>query len=105
MLRVTIEFVPYGDESKAHVLHTAAISNDGVGTPERGNYRYTLNSKQQRAWRKGRIKEFPRLRLGAWDLLYRVLAQAVSLRNEPHIGPVSKGQIYDVYMDVLEEAK
>ena len=102
MLRVTIEFVPYGDESKAHVLHTAAISNDGLGTPERGDYRYTLNSKQQRAWRKGRIKEFPRLRLGAWDLLYRVLDQALGVRNGAETNGHRK-QVFDAYTGAVEE--
>ena len=78
MIRVTVELVPQGDESRAKTLHTAVIANDGSGTKDRGNYRFSLSRKgSARPWKEGRISGFPRKRLGTWHLLYRVLKEAL----------------------------
>lgn len=70
MLRITIEFVPHGDESRAEVLATASIANDGTGTPTRGNYRVWLSKRKSLdVWKRGTVEGFPRQRLGPWDLL------------------------------------
>lgn len=38
MLRVKIELVPFGDETKAKTIGEMLIANDGTGTAEKGNY-------------------------------------------------------------------
>lgn len=74
MLRITIELVPYGIESKKRILAQAIISNDGTGTINRGNYQYSLYKTQlNRTYKEGKIKDFPRKSLGVWNLLHRVL--------------------------------
>ena len=57
MIRVTVELVPYGDESRAKTLHTAVIANDGTGTKNQGNYHFSLSRKgSMRPWKSGRIR-------------------------------------------------
>lgn len=43
MIRVTIDFIPYGDESRAEELGHIEIINDGTGTQEVGNYFVRIN--------------------------------------------------------------
>lgn len=45
MIRVTIEKLPFGDESAKETLHTIIIANDGTGNARRGNYNVRLQSK------------------------------------------------------------
>ena len=86
MLRVTIEFVPHGDESRAEVLHTAIIANDGTGSRTKGDYCFALSQRRSaRTWRSGRVRDFPRLRLGAWELLRRVLQEATASTSKAEI--------------------
>ncbi len=82
MLKVTIELWPLGDESRKETLHTIVIANDGTGTPTQGNY-YSVISRRKRLtpWKLAAVAGFPRKRLNAVDLLYRVLKQAVGDRN------------------------
>jgi len=83
MLVVTVEIWPFGKEENKRHLGTAKIWNMGTGTMTRGDYKATL-SKVNRpgcVWRGGQVKDFPRKRLGAWDLLYRVLHNIVGKRN------------------------
>lgn len=78
MIRVTVELVPRGDESRALILARGVIANDGSGTLRRGNYRFAL-SQQRRLTvtaRKGEVKDFPRLSKNVWHLLRLVLNQA-----------------------------
>lgn len=81
MLHVTIELWPHGDRSRAKVLGTADIANVG-GTLDRGNYFARVNGQGGRKWKATRIAGFPRNRLLAWDLLYRVLREVVGERNQ-----------------------
>ena len=81
MLRVTIELVPRGIESRAKVIATGTIANTGTGTPTRGDYRIELRDAAGRKWKSGSIAGFPRKRLLAWDLLYRALEKLVGSRN------------------------
>ncbi len=83
MIRVTIEMIPLGIGKPRH-LGTIEIANDASGTSNTGNYDAALSrrDKPARAWRRVRVEGFPRLRLGAYDLLYRVLHAAVSARNK-----------------------
>jgi hypothetical protein len=81
MLRVTVELVPWGIESRAKVIATGTIANTGTGTPTSGDYRIELRDAAGRKWKSGHIEEFPRKRLLAWDLLYRALKKLVGNRN------------------------
>lgn len=83
MLRVTVEIVPHGDESRAETLTEIFIGNDGTGTHEAGNYDiYTADPRGKPLPRNkrdgwiGRIEGFPReeghrdlLSLKAFELL------------------------------------
>jgi hypothetical protein len=82
VLRITIELVPRGDESLKRHLGTIIIALVG-GTPTRGNYRVWLSKrgKPTQVWKEGQVTDFPRRRLGAYDLLYRALAAVVGERN------------------------
>lgn len=81
MLRITIELVPLGMESRAKVIATGTIANTGTGTLARGDYRIELRDAAGRKWKSGHIEGFPRTRLLAWDLLYRALRKLVGTRN------------------------
>jgi len=81
MLRITIELVPLGMESRAKVIATGTIANTGTGTLACGDYRIELRDAAGRKWKSGHIEGFPRTRLLAWDLLYRALRKLVGTRN------------------------
>lgn len=82
MIRVTVELVPRGDETKKQHLGTAEIINDGTGTLETGNYTIHLSrwGQPKQAWKKGKLSGFPRLKLGPWDLLLLALAATIGNR-------------------------
>lgn len=81
MIRVTVELIPWGVGKPQH-LGTAEIFNDATGTTTRGNYGFRLFSRNKRLYKEGEVKDFPRKRLLAYDLLYRVLREAMGERNE-----------------------
>jgi hypothetical protein len=78
VIRVTVELVPHGDESRARVLARGTITNDGTGTFQRGNYRFWLSQsgRVNATSREGEVKDFPRRAKNVWHLLSRVLAVA-----------------------------
>lgn len=84
MIKVTMQLVSAlgPDRNKTW---TAEISNDRTTTEEtkgrRGAYIYQLFDAGGRIFREGRIANFPRKERGAWDLLFRVLLNAVGNRN------------------------
>lgn len=81
MLRVTIELVPKGDESRKRVIAQARIRNDCTGCERRGNYIAQLGTERTANWRECEVKEFPRLRLNVWFLLLRVLKAALERKD------------------------
>lgn len=83
MIRITVELVPYSAPHKPRHLGTAVIYNDGTGTATVGNYRVGLSKRgrPRSVWKEGRVRGFPRKRLGAWDLLFRALLTTVGKRN------------------------
>lgn len=103
MIVAEIKMWPLGDPdpSTHYSLGTVVIINTGDGTPALGNYdayvckcaeglllrgnaevSYILTRMDERgAWKKGRIENFPKIRLGPHDLLYRVLKSVVGWRN------------------------
>lgn len=85
MLRVTIDLLPSGDESRKRTLGVVNIANDLTGDLDTGNYDVWLSKslvgKAGQTWKKGRVEGFPRRRLGPYDLLYRALRATVGGRN------------------------
>lgn len=84
MIRVTIELWPGGQEHLKRHLGTIDIANDATGSATRGNYRARLSRRNNPdgCWKTARVEGFPRKRLGAYDLLFRVLKQVVGPRNK-----------------------
>lgn len=81
MIVVKIELWPWGEESRKVELGTARIWNDASGSSTVGNYGYELKGKSGSPMGKGEVKDFPRQRLMAWDLLLRVLRDARGKKN------------------------
>lgn len=86
MLRVAIDYVPYGDERRTERIASALIVNDGTGDPESGNYDITFFLRYEPGgaapdpdaiWRKVRVEDFPREVLSPWHLLRRALTAAL----------------------------
>ena len=92
MIYIRIELWPYGDRTQARAIGEAFIANDGSGSSTRGSYDVRLMkspeyAKQPGLWKRGRIEEFPRQRLGPWDLLFRALRACVADRNKEQGAP------------------
>lgn len=88
MLRITIELVPHGIESRKSTLGVIKIANDATGTLSSGNYDVTLSkeppiAKRTGIWKKGTVEGFPRQKLGPYDLLFRALraCSCIPIRN------------------------
>ena len=83
VIRVTVELISAIDDHK-EILGVAEIYNDATGDATKGNYGYAFSKRNspEVVWKRGRIENFPRKRLLAWDLLYRCLKDAVSERNK-----------------------
>lgn len=76
MLRITMELVPQGDESKAKVLASGTITNlGGQASDKLGDYKYKLKKQRGRIWREGELKGFPRQSRGVWTLLFVILCK------------------------------
>lgn len=100
MIVIRLEMWPKGDHTRARSLGVATITNVG-GNLKIGEYEATLfksaeysdraekrpihemltKPKSHEIWRKGKVSGFPRLKLGPWDLLFRVLRALVAGRN------------------------
>ena len=82
MIHITIEYRPEGFESGNKILlATAQIHGDKTGMELGGNYRYSLYGQVGRLMRSGTIEHFPGKPKRVWDLLYRILMDAVGDRN------------------------
>lgn len=87
MLRVTIEKLPGGDESRAKIIAIGEIVNDCSGTEGIGNYNCEFNviTKLHKDDDKGRfhcvaagrVTDFHRKTRGPWELLVRALVNAI----------------------------
>lgn len=80
MLKITIELLPFGSETNKKTLGIMRIGNDLTGTKTMGNYKYSFQYNTRKNY-SGEIKKFPRQRLNAWDLLFRVLYHARGKEN------------------------
>lgn len=87
MIRVTVEMLPGGNPEKARSIGVGYITNEGSGSPDLGNYSVKLMksgeyAKRGGVWKSGSVINFPRLRLGPWDLLFVALASTVASRSK-----------------------
>jgi len=80
MIEVKVTLIPFGI-GKPVELGSAVIYNNGKGTHTKGNYRALIKGKRGQGLRDVNVEDFPRTRLLAWDLLYRVLREAFGDRN------------------------
>jgi hypothetical protein len=91
MIYVRIEMWPHGDKSRARILSEATIANVG-GDATHGNYEAMFSKvggfksdvrerKPKATLRAVLVKDFPRKRLYAADLLLRALVAAFGERN------------------------
>ena len=96
MLRVTIELVPLGDESRAREIGMMLIANDGEGTNIKSDYAYTYGYTDGRGikFSTGTLKNFYRNQ-GAWALVKKILVK----------GNEEETVITDILMDRLESYK
>jgi hypothetical protein len=83
MLRVIVELHPHGRAEDKKTLAIMNIANTGQGSSELGHYEYCSFDERKKHDRLGFIKGFPRLKLTAWDLLYRILRKEYGHRNRP----------------------
>lgn len=85
MIRVTVELLPGGKELDKEVLGIGTIALlEAKDKGRLGTYHVRLSKRgkhQDRLWRKGEVRDFPRKRLGGWDLLYLALRDIVGERN------------------------
>lgn len=74
MLRIKIDLVPYGDESRVRTLQTLTIANTG-GTEVRGEYDCVLRDGEGNRLRHARLTNWPRLGRDAAALVHEALRQ------------------------------
>ena len=86
MIRVTVEMIPHGDETRKSVLGSLEIANDNTGNYEIGNYDATLHAEYTRPeGRKCRVTGFGRQRQSVWSLI------GAALKQMGHTKHASKG--------------
>lgn len=68
MIRVTVELLPHGDETRKRTIGLMEIANDGTGDVETGHYRGKLIAEYTDG-RPGRIENFRRQRQSVWSLI------------------------------------
>jgi len=82
---VKVELWPKGSEKRARLLGVARITNDGSNGADAsvGDYQvdFSLLGKPEVPWMNSKVFNFPRKRLGAWDLLFWALSAVVGNRN------------------------
>ncbi len=86
MIRVTIEMLPGGNTECKRLIGQIEIVNDGTGTEEIGHYDVVITkeppiAKARGIWKKGKVRNFPRKKLGPYDLLYKVCEELVGYRS------------------------
>lgn len=90
MIVVKLEMWPGGREEGKYDLGRIEIANDAKTTLKDrtlGSYVVKLfkstahGATKPGIWRKGRVEEFPRKRLGAYDLVFRALQKVLGERN------------------------
>lgn len=75
MIFIRIDLWPLGRKEKAKTLATAKIWNNATSKSNKlGNYNFELTlMNEDKIWREGTIKDFPRKRYNMWYLLNLIL--------------------------------
>ena len=90
MIKITVELISARDGHR-EILHEALLYNDGTGTKTSGNYELYLGKKGytfqnvyegRGHYRRGKVKNFPRLRKNSWHLIYEGLHDIFGKRKE-----------------------
>lgn len=84
MLVIQVQMWPRGDKTKAYSMGTLTLSLDPDTLPEDQlrNYVWRITKFQDKGtWKTGRIEGHNPKTRGPWDLIYRILKQAVGVRN------------------------
>lgn len=73
MVRVIIEHVPFGDESRKEVIGQLLIVDNATGTPDEGNYEFVRSKSNDphTFWLAGKVLNYPRSG-GIFELVARV---------------------------------
>jgi hypothetical protein len=84
VIRVTVELLPKGDESRKRHIGSIEIANDGTGTALKGNYMVRLAKfgRPEATWKRGAVIGFARQSQGPYDLLLKALVATVGARNK-----------------------
>lgn len=86
MIRVTVELIPHGDESKARMLGVMEIANDGTGDLDIGHYDGTLHAEYTgKTGRTGRVREFNRRHQSVWSLVGAFLKLWGHTKHSPRL--------------------
>ena len=94
-IRVTMEIIPRGDESRRFVAGVLEIENDGTGDNETGNYKMRLSgpvkdgdvSIMNDYWQVGELRQFRRNR-GWWSCVREALnAMPTDYDDTPNTKP------------------
>lgn len=84
MLVIQVQMWPRGDKSKAYSLGTLTVALDPntVPTDRLRNYSWRITRfKDKGTWKSGRIEGHNPKTRGPWDLIFRILRDAVGFRN------------------------
>ena len=76
MIKITVELLPHGRESKKQVIAAGEIVNDGSGNIKSGNYRATFIHKipdGDMVILRSKVKGFSRADTGVWNLILEAL--------------------------------
>lgn len=71
MLRVTIDYIPFGEESRRETIEQCTIVNDGTGDEQFGNYDVTFSGESGKSTVK--VRRHKRS-AGPWVLLLSALS-------------------------------
>lgn len=91
MMRVILEIIPKGDESRKFVAGVLTVTNDASGTKEVGNYDLSISGPVQdepghalnnEHWERGRLEGFARKR-GWWSCVKEALGKLRTDYDEP----------------------
>ena len=87
MIRVTIQMVPNGDETKTRLLGTILITNDGTGNENYGNYEAAISHTgkylgvAKEPYQTSRVEKFKRTS-SVYNLIAQVLAKAKFYKHQ-----------------------
>lgn len=96
MIVIDLQMWPRGDETKKYSLGAVVIVNVG-GTLDMGEYEVRIlksashGAKKAGVWKAGKVSGFPRLRLGATDLLLRALVACIGYRSKEAAAEAQRG--------------